>query len=203
MAASSPDTPTPARPNAPRWFGRFQLTRLLGKSERTMAWLVHDPRKGRPLMIVLPRVQPVDAQALENWQLATRQAARLDHPNLAAIVESGVQDGWPWVAHDPGAAQTLADRIPGTGMAGSEVAALGVQLLQGLAFAHEAGLVHHDVQPYLLLLPDGGQSQLAGLAVAAAAPSGAPYVSPSEATMRRTQRAAAEHDVLALSLIHI
>jgi HD-like signal output (HDOD) protein len=201
MAASSPDTPTPARPNAPRWFGRFQLTRLLGKSERTMAWLVHDPRKGRPLMIVLPRVQPVDAQALENWQLATRQAARLDHPNLAAIVESGVQDGWPWVAHDPGAAQTLADRIPGTGMAGSEVAALGVQLLQGLAFAHEAGLVHHDVQPYLLLLPDGGQSQLAGLAVAAAAPSGAPYVSPSEATMRRTQRAAAEHDVLAVGVL--
>ena len=201
MAASSPDTATPARPNAPRWFGRFQLTRLLGKSERTMAWLVHDPRKGRPLMIVLPRVQPVDAQALDDWQLAIRQAARLDHPNLAAIVDSGVQDGWPWVAHDPGAAQTLADRTPGTGMAGPEVATLGVQLLQGLAFAHDAGLVHHDVQPYLLLLPDGGPSQLAGLAVAAAAPSGAAYASPSEATLRRAQRAAAELDVLAVGVL--
>ena len=76
MAASSPDTATPARPNPPRWFGRFQLTRLLGKSERTMAWLVHDPRQGRPLMIVLPRVQPADARALDDWQLAIRQAAR-------------------------------------------------------------------------------------------------------------------------------
>ncbi len=201
MAASSPDTAPPARPNATRWFGRFQLTRLLGKSERTMAWLVHDPRKDRPLMIVLPRVQPVDAQALDDWRLAIRQAARLDHPNLAAIVESGVQDGWPWVAHDPGVAQMLADRAPGTGMAGSEVAAFGVQLLQGLAFAHDAGLVHHDVQPYLLLLPDGGPSRLAGLAVAAAVPSGTANASPSEATLRRAQRAAAEQDVLAVGVL--
>ena len=53
MPALSPDTATPARNTAPRWFGRFQLTRLLGKSERTMAWLVHDPSKGQPLMIKL------------------------------------------------------------------------------------------------------------------------------------------------------
>ena len=88
MAASSPDTPAPARNPAVRGFGRFQLTRLLGKSERTMAWLVADPRQTQPLMIVLPRVQPPDEAAMDLWQLRVRQAARLDHPNLASVVET-------------------------------------------------------------------------------------------------------------------
>lgn len=203
MPALSPDTATPARNTAPRWFGRFQLTRLLGKSERTMAWLVHDPSKGQPLMIVLPRLQILDAQALDGWQLALRQAARLNHPNLAPVVESGMQDSWPWVAYEIAACQTLAERTPTTGMPGSEVATLGVDLLQGLAFAHEAGLVHHDLQPYLVLMEDGGTTRLAGLAVASAmvGREGAAASSTAEAAARRAQRAAAELDVLAVGVL--
>lgn len=201
MAASSPDTARPAHHDATRRFGRFQLTGLLGKSERTMAWQVHDPRSGQDLMIVLPRVQPLGEQALEDWQLAIRQTTRLDHPHLAAVAESGVQDGWPWVAHELGTARPLAERMSTGSMAGNEVAALGVQLLQGLAFAHEAGLVHHDVQPYLLLVQDGGPARMAGLAVAAATPPGTALSSPSEATLRRNQRAAAELDVMAAGVL--
>ncbi len=201
MAASSPDTTTPVRHNAARRFGRFQLAGLLGKSERTMAWQVHDPRSGRDLMIVLPRVQPQDGLALDERQLAIRQATRLDHPHLAAVAESGVQDGWPWVAYELGAARTLADRAGSGGLAGGEVAALGLQLLQGLAFAHEAGLVHHDVQPYLVLVQDAGPARLAGLAVAAITHPGTTGSSPSETALRRSQRAAAELDVLAAGVL--
>ena len=82
--------PAPAAPRsgAVRWFGRWQLLRLLGKSERTMAWRIADPRSGQELMLVLPRVQPVDALGLEQWQQAQRQAARLSHPQLAAVVDT-------------------------------------------------------------------------------------------------------------------
>ncbi|MEY3251144.1 MAG: hypothetical protein RL227_117, partial [Pseudomonadota bacterium] len=126
-----------------RWFGRWQLLRLLGKSERTMAWRIADPRSGQELMLVLPRVQPADARGLEQWQQVQRQAARLSHPQLAAVVDTGVQDGWPYVAYDPRADATLSDRLPANGMPGPEAAALMQQALQGVAFAHEAGLAHH------------------------------------------------------------
>jgi non-specific serine/threonine protein kinase len=88
----------------------MQLLQLLGKSDRSMAWRVHDPRSGQDLMLVLPRVQPADASAMETWQQAVRQASRLNHPHLAAVVEVGVQDGWPYVAYDPRDAATLAER---------------------------------------------------------------------------------------------
>jgi HD-like signal output (HDOD) protein len=205
MSAASNDTPPPARANPVRWFGRRQLTRLLGKSERTMAWQVLDPRTGQQLMIVLPRVQPADAVALEHWQQSVRQASRLDHPNLAAAIEVGVQDGWPFVAYDPRDATTLADRASTQGLPGTEAATLASQALQGLAFAHEAGVAHHDLQPYLILVSDTGQVRVAGLAVAAELAShdtaaAAASEGPDTFTLR-SQRAAAELDVLAAGIL--
>jgi eukaryotic-like serine/threonine-protein kinase len=201
MPASTPDTA--ARPQqAVRRFGRLQLLRLLGKSERTMAWRVADPRTQQELMLVLPRVQPADAVALEQWQQLVRQASRLNHPQLAAVVESGVQDGWPYVAYDPRDQATLAERMPAKGMPGVEAAALVNQLLQGLAFAHEGGSVHHDLQPYLVLVADNGQARLAGLAVAGEmALRQAAGGAAADTLSLQQQREAAERDVLAAGVL--
>jgi non-specific serine/threonine protein kinase len=199
--------PAPAAPRsaAVRWFGRWQLLRLLGKSERTMAWRIADPRSGQELMLVLPRVQPADALGLEQWKQVQRQAARLSHPQLAAVVDTGVQDGWPYVAYDPRADATLTERLPANGMPGPEAAALVQQALQGLAFAHEAGLAHHDLQPFLMLVSDSGQLRVAGLAIAAElaarqAAAAAPADTPSHSG-RHAERAAAERDVLAAGVL--
>jgi non-specific serine/threonine protein kinase len=204
MHAPGTDSIAPVRASAIRWFGRLQLLRLLGKSERTMAWRVADPRSGQELMLVLPRVQPPDAAAFERWQLALRQASRLDHPHLAAVVESGVQDGWPYVAYDPREEATLAERLPAKGLPGTEAAALAVQALQGLAFAHEAGAAHHDVQPYLVLVGESGQVRLAGLAVAselALRESLGASTAHADPAARLRQRSAAERDILAVGLL--
>lgn len=192
MPAASPAPAAAARSATVRWFGRWQLMRLLGKSDRTMAWRVADPRSGQELMLVLPRVQPADAAALEQWQQSLRQAARLSHPQMAAVVDSGVQDGWPYVAYDPRSDATLTERLPTSGMPGLEAAALVQQVLQGLAFAHEAGLAHHDLQPFLMLVSDSGQLRVTGLAAAAA---------PPDAAGRSGQRAAGERDVLAAGVM--
>ncbi|MDP1899959.1 MAG: HDOD domain-containing protein [Rubrivivax sp.] len=199
MPAPAPETSAPARAAAVRWFGRLQLQRLLGKSERTMAWLVADPRTGQQLMLVLPRVQPADAAALELWQQSVRRAARLNHPQLAAVVEVGVQDGWPFVAYDPRDGATLAEHATGKSLPGLEAAGLLRQALQGLAFAHEAGVAHHDLQPYLVLLGEGGSLRLAGLAVAAemaSAGQASRQLAAVDPGALRSHRAAAERDVL-------
>jgi non-specific serine/threonine protein kinase len=203
MAAPSTES-TPPRASAIRWFGRLQLLRLLGKSARSMAWRVSDPRSGQELMLVLPRVQPADAAALERWQQAVRQASRLNHPQLAAVVEVGVQDGWPYVAYDPRDASTLAECLSARGMAGADAANWAGQLLQGLAYAHEAGIAHHDIQPFLALVSEGGQLRIAGLAVAAEMAQVAEEERQRAAvdtSALRSQRAAAERDVLAAGLL--
>ena len=201
MPASHPDSPIPARGSAVRWFGRLQLLKLLGKSERTMAWRVADPRSGQELMLVLPRVQPADAAALERWQQTIRQASRLNHPQLAAVVDSGVQDGWPYAAYDPRDTATVSERLPSRGLPGLEAAGWATQALQGLAYAHEAGLSHHDLQPHLVFVTDSGQVRVAGLGVACEMVAAGAGATATETAGLRTQRDAAERDVLACGLL--
>ena len=201
MSTGLPEPPPAASAKAVRWFGRLQLLRLLGKSERTMAWRVADPRSGQELMLVLPRVQPADADALALWQQALRQASRLNHPHLAAVVEVGVQDGWPYVAYDPLDSATLAERSAGKGLPGTEAAALAAQALQGLAFAHEAGVAHGDLQPYHLLVSDNGHVRVAGAAVAAEMVLQQRHAAAQPSTDLASRREDAERDVLALGLL--
>jgi non-specific serine/threonine protein kinase len=200
MSAASPKTtPTPAgRAQAVRTFGRYQLLRLLGKSERTMAWRVADPRSAHELVLVLPRHQPRTADALDAWIAAVRKVGRLNHPNLAAVVDSGVIDHWPFVAHDPRDDVALSERIPRQGEAAAEVATWAVQGLEGLAFAHEAGAAHLDLQPYLVLVSPQGQVRLMGTAVAAHEHAGE---SSHDTSGLAAQRDAAQRDVLAFGLI--
>lgn len=204
MPEASHDSDTTARSNAVRWFGRLQLLRLLGKSERTMAWRVAEPRRGQEWMLVLPRQPPPDAEALEHWQHATRRAARLNHPQLATPVETGVQDGWPFVAYELHDSATLAERLTPQGLPGADASALAVQLLRGLAYAHEAGVAHNDPQPYLMLVSDSGHLRLAGLEVAAAESMqgwGGLRPAVQSAAALRLHRAAVERDVLAAGVL--
>ena len=67
MTASATPAAAPSAQTVPH-FGRFELLRLLGKSQGTMVWLVNDPRTQHQLVLSLPRVQPVDPGALEDWR---------------------------------------------------------------------------------------------------------------------------------------
>lgn len=203
VADKAPATaPTAPRAGAVRMFGRYQLLRLLGKSERTMAWQVAQPHSAGTHIVVLPRVQPVGTAVLERWAQAVHRGARLNHPKLAPALEIGVQDGWPYAVYEGSDVATLSDRLSPKGLPAAEMGALFVQAADGLAFAHEGGVVHHDIQPYLLLVDDQGQLRVAGLEVAAGNPvDGDPGGTGLEPLALRAQRDAAQRDVLALGIV--
>jgi eukaryotic-like serine/threonine-protein kinase len=203
MPTASASTPARAPAAAVRYFGRFQLLRLLGKSERLMAWLAADARSGQELMLVLPRRPSPSVTALEHWQHAVRKAARLDHPNLAPAVEIGVHESWPFVTYDPHDAATLRDRLPAQGLPAADAAWLLSQALQGLAYAHEAGAAHRDPQLFLMIVGDSGTLRWAGLevGVADAAGGGADRAAQSaEPGGMRARQDAAQRDVLAVGI---
>jgi non-specific serine/threonine protein kinase len=203
---------TPAAKTAPtRAFGRYQLRQLLGKSDRSMVWLAFDPRASQEVMLTLPRVQPADAAGLEAWTRDARLAARLDHPNLAHVIEVGVQDHWPYVAVDRALGSTLAERLAATpGLTANEAVGWMIQALEGLAFAHEAGVAHRDLQLHHVLLSEQGTVRVMALAVAsapaatgeaAAADRAHDRAMPMDPNQLRAARLAAERDVLCAGLV--
>jgi HD-like signal output (HDOD) protein len=195
MPVSSPVPPSVAsRPQAVRHFGRFQLLQLVGKSQRTMLWLVADPRSGQDLVLAMPRSRPADTGALDRWMQSARRASRIDHPSLAHVVEVGEVDQWPYITYDRGHSASLSELLTTKGMAAAELVPRALQALQGLAFAHEAGAAHRDLQPTMLLIGESGPCRVLGVGVAL----------PSEDSAVDTlhgHRLAAERDVLALGLV--
>ena len=194
----------------PRAFGRFALRRLLGKSELTMLWLATDARTGTEMLLSMPRLPPTGASSIGNWLITARRAARLDHPNLAKVAECGVHEHWPFVAVDRRVGVTLDEWLaqhppPSVDDAGSWIAGV----LRGLAFAHDAGVAHLDLQLHNILVNERGQASVMALAVAVpeppesvvAAPRGRDgSAAPLEPAACARNAAAAERDVLACGL---
>lgn len=201
----------PQRPAALRKFGRFELRELLGRSQRTMAWNAFDPQVRQELVLVLPRALAVDADQAASWEQAARKTARLQHPNLAHVVEVGAYERWPYIAYDAEGGKPLAQRLDGQGLTARDAADLIAQIGHGLAYAHESGAVHGDLQPFHVLVNDAGQARLLGLEVALEAAAGSGSDEPStldgaaaahtESDRRRAQRLAAQRDVLTLGLV--
>lgn len=192
-----------------RRFGRFELRQLLAKSARTMNWLAYDPRAGLELVLSMPRVQPVDEAAQEHWLHAARAAARLKHPRLVPVLDVGIEERWPFVACERLQGSTLAEHVASHGAPGAgEAVAWICDALEGLAYAHEAGVAHGDIGSHNLLIDAQGQVRVLALAASAEQPaaegSGARRGGGSLAldpSLLRSQRAASERDVLAVGLL--
>ena len=214
LIMTAPASPAASRPAQPSpHFGRFELLRLLGKSQGSMVWLVNDPQTQQQLVLTLPRVQPGDPCALEDWMARARHAARLAHPHLARTIELSVQEQWPFAAASRSNGALLSERLlehPNP----SPLEAVGwiCQVLEGLAFAHDSGSAHHDLQLHSLQITDAGRLQVMSLASCSAeqAPSavaGKAFVRGSdrdsllEADALRAHREAAVRDVLACGVL--
>jgi non-specific serine/threonine protein kinase len=190
--------------SATRHFGRFELRALLGRSAHSMAWRVHDPRSDQDLVLVMPRHQPATHGALVEGLDDARRSARLAHPHLAHAVEVGEQEHWPYITYDSAPGATLAERQPPRdGEAPETVARWVAQCASALAFAHDGGHAHNDIQPWLVSLGENGSARLMGLGITPAAPARAAQDSTETAQqrIRRALREAAERDVLALAVL--
>lgn len=184
-------------------FGRFQLLRLLNKSSRTLVWLAMDPKTDEERVLVMPRAQPASRVDLEQQLHAAQRAQRVTHPGLAAPIEVGEVDRWPFAAYERVDSVTLRERVGPKGLAAQEVAQALVQVLDGLAFAHEAGLAHRDIQPAMLLLSPTRGVSLIGLELANAASDRAATHGDDalSTTALQAHRRDAERDVLAMGLV--
>ena len=214
MVATVPPTAAAARPpaspnKAVRMLGRYQLMRLLGKSAQTMLWLALDTRGDIEVMVALPRIQPADADALGAWVARVGRTGRLKHPKLARVLDVGEHERWPYAVYERDQFVTWGEKLTSKGLPGQELTQWSVQVLQGLAFAHEAGSAHRDLQPYSLLVDDAGNVKLLGLEIVDAHTFAQSFLHAGtdadgqQAAMdeRRMQRLAAEIDVLAFGLV--
>lgn len=129
--------------------------------------LAHDTALDRPVAVkFLAQSQNGDGLR-ERFLREARYAAKLSHPNVVAIYDTGEEDGLPYIVMEYVDGATLADELQRRGaLPPGDVAALGRQACAGIAHAHEAGLVHRDIKPQNLLLRSDGTLKVADFGIA-------------------------------------
>lgn len=205
------NAPTANRPNMPRVFGRFELRELVARSRRSMLLLAHDPSIRRDVLISLPRQPAADAATAQSWLGRARRQARLSHPHLMPVIDCGLHELWPYVVGEAEATTSfdeLMRRRPAP--AHQDVARWLAQSLEGLAYLHDAGFVHGDLQGWNVVVDERGDARLCAAGVqpgnaaeagAEASWDGAARSMPLDPALLRAQRDGAERDVLSMGIL--
>jgi hypothetical protein len=149
-----------ARRDAPVVLDRYRLRRRLGTGGFATVWLARDERLDRDVAIkILPRERVVGGR----FEREARAAARLAHPGIVTLYEAAVDDEGAYLVSELVHGATL-DRLLADGeLSDRDVVQIGIALCDALAHAHAHGVIHRDVKPSNVLIPERPTSP-AGLA---------------------------------------
>ncbi|MBX7083340.1 MAG: serine/threonine-protein kinase [Nannocystaceae bacterium] len=138
---------------------RFTVLEALGAGGMGVVYAAYDPQLDRKVAIKLVRPWQGGRAEVERERLVreARALAKLSHPNVVGVYEVGLHDDAVFVAMEFVRGRTLGRVTVADGTSWREVLALYLQAAEGLAAAHDAGLVHRDFKPDNAIVGDDGR----------------------------------------------
>jgi serine/threonine-protein kinase len=137
--------------------GRYRILEKIGAGGMGEVYRGHDERLERDVAIkVLPQGLLADEAARKRFHKEALSLSRLNHPNIATVHDFDTHSGTDFLVMEYVPGVTLDQKVAKGPLPEREFLRLGMQLAEGLAAAHEQGVVHQDLKPgNLRVTPDG------------------------------------------------
>ena len=147
----------------------YAIERELGRGGMAVVYLAHDLRHDRPVALKLLHPELAAALGPERFQREIRFAARLQHPHILTVLDSGEAAGRLWFTMPFVEGESLRDRIRRERQLPVDVALqIGREAARALDYAHQHGIVHRDIKPENILLTSDGTTLVADFGIARA-----------------------------------
>jgi uncharacterized RDD family membrane protein YckC len=156
-------------PQASQRIGRFELVATLGQGGMGSVWRARDRHSGTDvaLKVLHPGLQ-ARPDFLSRFEREARAAAALRHRNIVQVIDSGVDDGTPWIAMELVEGEDLLAAAQRGTLRPDNVVAIALQAAHGLLAAAGQGFTHRDVKPGNILLTAEGVVKVADFGLAKA-----------------------------------
>ncbi|MFT3693091.1 MAG: serine/threonine-protein kinase [Kofleriaceae bacterium] len=144
--------------------GAFELVRLIGRGGMGEVWTADRVGADFAQRVAVKLLPGGNAATIARFRRERRILARLDHPNIAKLIDGGVTEGQPWLAME------LVDGVPLTewakGKTLDQKLELFVQICDAVQFAHRNLVVHRDLKPTNILVTASGTAKLLDFGIA-------------------------------------
>ena len=178
---------------------RYALERELGRGGMATVYLARDLRHDRPVALKVLHPELAVTLGPERFLREIRLAARLQHPHILSVYDSGETGGRLWFTMPYVEGESLRDRLRRERqLPVADAVRITREVALALDFAHRHGVVHRDIKPENILLVDG-QALVADFGIARALGGGderltetglslgtPAYMSPEQAAADRT-----------------
>ncbi|HEX9705397.1 MAG TPA: serine/threonine-protein kinase [Gemmatimonadales bacterium] len=135
---------------------RYRVEREVGAGGMAIVFLATDLKHQRPVAIKVLRPELAAALGHERFLREIEIAAKLQHPHVLPVYDSGQADGMLYYVMPFVEGESLRDRLVRAGpLADPEAARIAREVADALAYAHRQGIVHRDIKPANILLSQG------------------------------------------------
>ena len=149
--------------------GKYEIVKPLGRGAMGMVYLAHDTVLERDVALKVMAAQIADDQVVqERFAREAKAVAKMTHPNVVMVFDLGYHvDGSPFIAMELLKGQDLQKTIRNQPAFSLErKISVILQVLAGLAHAHQAGIVHRDVKPANIFINQDGSVKIMDFGVA-------------------------------------
>jgi eukaryotic-like serine/threonine-protein kinase len=135
---------------------RYRIDRELGAGGMATVYLAHDLKHDRDVALKVVRSEVAESLARQRFVREIRLAARLNHPHILPLYDSGEAGEFLFFVMPVIQGQTLRDRLKQEGHLSVESAVrIATEIADALDYAHRNDVVHRDIKPENILLHEG------------------------------------------------
>ena len=148
---------------------RYELGRLIGRGGMAEVYAARDRLLDREVAVKVLRERfREDATFTARFQDEARNVARLSHPNLVVVFDTGVDDDQPFIVMERIRGRTLREALDAGGLTEDRGLQVAADVCGALAYAHQNLLVHRDVKPGNIMLAEDGSVKVTDFGIARA-----------------------------------